>query len=131
VKWLWTLALIALTIKLLLQLGSTIPSLNMVAYGFGPIVIGYLHPVLPGVLSILLVGYFLVVADIQYSTILKKGSIVFVAGIMINELLLMLQGVDAMLYQNIPVMNYLLLAAALIMLRGVIFINRALWKRPL
>lgn len=131
VKWLWALALIALTIKLLLQLGSTIPSLNMVAYGFRPIVIGYLHLVLLGVFSIFLAGYFIAITNIPYSAILKNGLIVFVAGIMINELLLMLQGVDAMLYQHIPVMNYLLFAAAIIMCSGLFFINRAVWKRSL
>ncbi|CAN5799681.1 hypothetical protein BH10BAC2_BH10BAC2_30710 [soil metagenome] len=128
VKWLWILALIALTIKLLLQLGSIIPSLNMVAYGFRPIVIGYLHLVLLGVLSIFLIGYFLTGTNIQYSTILKKGLIVFVTGIMINELLLMLQGVGAMLYYNISVMNYLLLLVALVMFSGLVLINRAVWK---
>jgi hypothetical protein len=129
VKLLWTLSFIALGIKLLLQSGSTIPSLNMVTYGFRPIVIGYLHLVLLGVLSIFLIGYFIAVSGIVYSSILKRGLIIFISGIFINEILLMLQGVNAMMYNNIASVNYLLLVAAIIMFTGLIFINRSVWQR--
>jgi hypothetical protein len=131
VKWLWILSCTALSIKLLLQAGSTIPSLNMVAYGFRPIVIGYLHLVLLGVLSIFSCGYFISESNIRFSTVFRSGLILFIAGIIITEVLLMLQGVDAMRYENIPLINYLLLAAALIMFCGLIFINRAIWKSKL
>ncbi|QEC65778.1 hypothetical protein FRZ67_00080 [Panacibacter ginsenosidivorans] len=128
VKWLWILSCIALGIKLLLQAGSTIPSLNMVAYGFRPIVIGYLHLVLLGVLSIFLIGYFLTITKIEYLSILKKGLILFVSGIIINEILLMLQGVNGIMYNNIAYINYFLLSAAVIMFLGLAFINRYIWK---
>lgn len=128
-KWLWILSCIALGIKLLLQAGSTIPSLNMVAYGFRPIVIGYLHLVLLGVLSIFLIGYFVAIKIIEYSAALKRGLILFVSGIIINEMLLMLQGVNAMMYNNIDSINYLLLSAAIIMFAGLIFINLSIWKQ--
>lgn len=131
VKWLWILSCVALSIKLLLQAGSTIPSLNIVAYGFRPIVIGYLHLVLLGVLSIFLVGYFLYAVHINCTKLLMSGLAIFIVGIIINELLLMLQGVNAMLYQNIPIMNYLLLAAALIMFTGLLLFNRSVWKQHL
>jgi len=131
IKWLWLLCCIALSIKLFLQAGSTIPSLNMVAYGFRPIVIGYLHLVLLGVLSIFLAGYFISESKIRFSTVFRSGVVVFVAGIIINEVLLMMQGVDAMMYENIPSINYWLLAAAVIMFSGLIFINRAVWKSKL
>ena len=129
VKWLWTLSFIALGIKLLLQVGSTIPSLNMVAYGFRPIVIGYLHLVLLGMLSIFLIGYFIATRVVEYSSLLKRGLILFITGIIINEILLMLQGVYAMTYNNIASVNYLLLGAAIIMFTGLIFINRSVWQQ--
>lgn len=129
VKWLWILSCIALAIKLLLQAGSTIPSLNMVAYGFRPIVIGYLHLVLLGVISIFLIGYFLVSSEQAITSMFKKGVIVFVSGIIINELLLMLQGVNAMMYENVWMINYLLLAVAILMFTGLIIINRVIWRR--
>ena len=129
VKWLWTLSFIALGIKLLLQVGSTIPSLNMVAYGFRPIVIGYLHLVLLGMLSIFLIGYVIATRVVEYSSLLKRGLILFINGIIINEILLMLQGIYAMTYNNIASVNYLLLGAAIIMFTGLIFINRSVWQQ--
>jgi hypothetical protein len=128
VKWLWILSCIALSIKLLLQAGSVIPSLNMVAYGFRPIVVGYLHLVLLGVLSVFLVGYFLTATHALYSNLLKRGLAIFISGIIINELLLLLQGVNAMLYRHILFINELLLAVACIMFTGLLFINRSIWK---
>jgi hypothetical protein len=131
VKLLWAFSFIALGIKLLLQSGSTIPSLNMVAYGFRPIVIGYLHLMLLGVLSIFLIGYFIITRVVEYSALLKRGLVLFISGIIINEILLMLQGVNAMMYNNITSINYLLLGAALVMFTGLVFINRQVFNKSL
>ncbi|HRH60183.1 MAG TPA: hypothetical protein PL045_06415 [Chitinophagaceae bacterium] len=125
-KWLWMLSFIALAIKILLQLGSTIPSLNTIAYGFRPIVIGYLHLIFLGVLTIFLTGFFLVTEKIVISKWLTRGIIIFVAGIIINELLLMLQGVTSLLNVSLDYINECLLATAIIMFAGLLVINRNL-----
>lgn len=127
-QWLWMLSFIALSIKLLLQAGSTMPSLNMVAYGFRPIVIGYLHLVLLGVLSLFLIGNFLAAEVEHLCSLQRKGLIIFVTGIIINEILLMLQGVGGLLYTNIESISYLLLAAAIIMFTGLALINSKLFR---
>ena len=44
----------ALSAKFLLQLGSTIPALSQLGFGFRPIVIAYLHLVLLAVISLFL-----------------------------------------------------------------------------
>ena len=49
----------ALSLKILLQLGSTIPALSQLAFGFRPIVIAYLHLVLLAIISLFLLFYFL------------------------------------------------------------------------
>lgn len=48
---------ISFSIKLLLQLGSTIPALSDLAFGFRPIVIAYLHLVLLAVISLFILSY--------------------------------------------------------------------------
>src|SRR5690606_16723716 len=53
-KWLFGLSAIAFTIKVILQAGSTIPSLNNMAFGYRPIVIGYLHLIFLGVITLFL-----------------------------------------------------------------------------
>lgn len=122
-RWLLLLAALAFTIKLLLQLGSTIPSLSQLAFGFRPIVIGYLHLVLLGVISISLIGYVLSYQLMQASRFLVQGIRVFVAGIVLNELLLMVQGTSGLEYHVVPYIDLSLFIAAIIMFSGILLMN--------
>ena len=47
----------ALSVKFLLQLGSTIPTVSQLAFGFRPVVIAYLHLVLLAIISLFLLFY--------------------------------------------------------------------------
>jgi len=47
----------ALSIKLILQLGSTVPFISQLAFGFRPIVIAYLHLVLLAIITLVLLFY--------------------------------------------------------------------------
>jgi len=124
-KILWLLALIALAIKLSLQMISVVPSLSTFTTGFRPIVIGYLHLVLLGVITIFLVGYFAAVNFVHDKTFFK-GVTVFVSGIIFNEILLMIQGIAALMYTTVPYINEMLLLAALIMFAGLFVLNASL-----
>lgn len=114
------LAGIALVIKLLLQLGSTVPSLSDLAFGFRPIVIGYLHLVLLAVISLFIIGFVISENIVSNNRGLITGAYVFTAGIMLNELLLMLQGIAAMSYESIPYMDLSLLVAGVVMFFGLL-----------
>ena len=122
-RWLFLLSALAFTIKLLLQLGSTIPSLSQLAFGFRPIVIGYLHLILLGVISIFLIGFIMSFQFVHISKLFKMGVYVFVGGIFINQLFLMTQGVAALSYHIIPFIDESLLVAALIMFSGLVLMN--------
>jgi len=122
-RWLLIISAIALSIKLLLQLGSTIPSLSQLAFGFRPIVIGYLHLVLLGVISIFLLGYIISFQLIEVSKLFITGVCIFVTGIFINELFLMIQGVAALSYHSIPFIAESLFIAAIIMFTGILLMN--------
>lgn len=128
VKILWLLVLIALTIKLSLQLVSVIPSLSQLTTGFRPIVIGYLHLVLLGVITIFLIGYF-AAANAVYSKVFFKGVTIFVTGIIINEVLLMIQGITAITYLPVPYINEMLLGAALVLFSGLMILNIGLMNK--
>lgn len=121
-RWLFLFAAVALTIKLLLQLGSTIPSLSTLAFGFRPIVIGYLHLVLLGVITLFLLGYAFLISGLQVSRQSTWGTSIFTGGIIINEFFLMTQGVAALTYTNVPYINEALLAAALVMFTGLLIL---------
>ncbi len=119
---------IAFTIKLLLQTGSVHPGLSQLSYGFRPIIIGYLHLVLLGVTSIFIFGYIVSFELIPVTKKLIRGIFIFVAGVIINELLLMAQGVAALTYTSIPYINILLLIAAVILFSGIFLMVTARFK---
>lgn len=121
-SWILLLSGIALTIKILLQLGSVIPSLSKLAFGFRPIVIGYLHLILLGVITLFLLGFTIAEKNIRLTPLSSAGTKIFVAGVILNELVLMLQGVAAMSFTPLPYSNELLLVAAATIASGVALI---------
>ena len=121
-KILLILSALAFSIKLMLQSGSIHPELSHLSYGFRPIIIGYLHLVLLGVTSIFLLGYIVSFELIRINKLLIRGIFIFVGGVIINELLLMIQGVAALSYTAIPYINEMLLAAAVILFSGILIL---------
>lgn len=119
-KILLILSALAFTIKLILQSGSIHPELSHLSYGFRPIIIGYLHLVLLGVTSIFILGYIVSFGLISINKSLIRGIFIFVFGVIINELLLMVQGVAALSYTAIPYINEMLLGAAIILFSGIL-----------
>jgi len=109
----------ALSIKLLLQTASVIPAVSRMAFGFRPIVIGYLHLILLGIITIFILAYSFTFHQIQVNTGTKRGMIVFVTAIVFNEILLMIQGVSDLLYTGVAGMQYWLFAAACMLLGGM------------
>ncbi|MBS1921351.1 MAG: hypothetical protein JST17_13955 [Bacteroidetes bacterium] len=121
-KILFVLSAIALTAKLLLQSVSVIPLLSKLAFGFRPIVIGYLHLVLLGVITLFILSYITGMQLIPVNKMTRRGIIIFTAGIIINEFLLLAQGIADMNYKATPIINPLLFVAALILFSGITII---------
>ncbi len=120
VRWLLGLALIALTIKLVLQAGSIFPEVSKLAFGFRSIVIAYLHLVLLGFTTLFLLGYMLLEGYISHHKNAIISLVFFSIGVFSNELALMLQGVASFGYILIPYINETLLAVSLFMLLSLI-----------
>ena len=117
-KYIMCFSGLALTIKLLLQLGSVVPSLSDLAFGFRPIIIGYLHLVLLGVISLFLLSYFFAGEYIQATKKASFAVFLFAIGVIVNEVLLMTQGVAAMSYTSLPFINELLFYTAITLFSG-------------
>ncbi|RYF86004.1 MAG: hypothetical protein EOO03_12450 [Chitinophagaceae bacterium] len=122
------LAAVACTIKILLQQGSVIPSLSKLAFGFRPIVIGYLHLVLLGVITLFLLAYMLWQKMIPTNKASSVGLSIFVTGIFLNELLLMTQGLTAITGIMLPYLNEALLGAAITLFFGLLVLYVAVHK---
>ena len=127
--WLLALSCIACSIKITLQLFSVIPFLSTLAFSFRPIVIGYLHLVLLGVITLFLLGYVVSLQIIKIKKLTSTGIVIFVGGIFLNELLLMIQGVGAISNTMIPFLNEFLLVAALVLFSGMVVLNFSLKKQ--
>lgn len=110
---------LALSIKLVLQLGSTIPTVSQLAFGFRPIVIAYLHLVLLAVISLFLLFFIYASHLISITKKIKFGLILFSIGVLLNEIILAIQGIASFSYTPIPYANELLFITALILFSGI------------
>lgn len=128
-KWLLSLSALAYTLKVLLQLGSTIPALSEIAFGFRPIVVAYLHLVFLGVISMFILGYALGWIFTKLTNLARRGVVLFVVGIILNETALMIQGIFAIDYNMVPYINEVLFAITVIMLLGVLIFNIGIHQR--
>ncbi len=106
---------IAMSIKFLLQAISVIPSLSQLVFGIRPIVIAYLHLILLGAYSTFILGYLFKNGYLKISVVAKYASLSFVMGVLINEILLAIQGFTAFFYIPIPHVNGMLLFAAVVL----------------
>ena len=122
-RWLLLLSGIALTIKLLLQSGSIIPSLSKLAFGFRSVVIGYLHLVLLGVITLFILGYIVINEYMRINKTAVTGIVIFIAGIFFNELILLIQGAGAISYISVPYTNEMLFGAAVLLFAGLLILN--------
>lgn len=122
VKYLFLFVFLACSIKFLLQLGSTIPALSKLAFGFRPIVIAYLHLILLAVISFFILSYIYTFKLIRVNKQTTIALSVFSAGILLNELFLGVQGVVSFSYLPVPHIAEALFVASLVLLVGAILL---------
>ena len=108
--------------KIILQMLSIIPFLSHYAFGFRPIVIGYLHLSFLGIISFFILGYINQVLSEMQRHISKAGVIIFAAGVLIQEIMLMCQGLEAIEVEPLRYANMILFYAAIVMAGGLIWI---------
>lgn len=111
---------LAFSIKVTLQALSLIPELSQFAYGFRPIVIGYLHLILLVVISLFLVAYLFLSGQLRENRTTRIAVLVAVFGILFNEIVLMLQGLAGMLRIFINHTHQMLVLASVIICLGLI-----------
>jgi hypothetical protein len=122
---------IAFTVKLLLQLGSTIPAVSDLAFGFRPIVIAYLHLVLLAVISVFILSFLYTFKLIVVNKLTTIAFSVFIIGILLNELVLGVQGVAAFSYIVVKYVNETLFGVSLLLFLGTILMALSQRKKSL
>jgi hypothetical protein len=117
------LSLVAFCIKLLLQAFSAFPFLNYYATGIRPVIIGYLHLVLLGFISFFLMGFFL--TEKLFRPILgigKAGPIIFIIGVLANEIFLLIQGLSSIMQTFWSSSGIWLFAASILVFLGLVLL---------
>lgn len=114
---LWVLASVAFIIKIVLQVLTLVTPLGRFAYGFRPVVVGYLHLVVLGFVSFLIVG-FLILNKLMKAD--KVGLAIFITGVIANEVILGVQCVIGYFWgSGTPMAVYWLLGAGVVMMTGI------------
>ena len=122
-KWLVGLSALAYTLKVALQLGSAIPTLSSIAFGFRPIVVAYLHLVFLGVVSLFILGYVFGWIFIRINKLTKAGIVIFIVGVVLMEVALMVQGVFAINYYIVPYINEIIFGMTAVLFIGLVIFN--------
>ncbi|MEO6135281.1 MAG: hypothetical protein ABIP35_09020, partial [Ginsengibacter sp.] len=124
------LASTAFILKIILQMLSTMPFLSHFAFGFRPVVIGYLHLSFVGIISLFILGYVNEFIHRFKGRVSGIGAVVFVAGFILQEIMLMLQGLEAMSVEPIRSANIILFYCAVLMAAGLIWITIGIIRTP-
>lgn len=121
-RYLFLIIVIAVSSKYLLQLGSTIPSVSKLAFGFRPIVIAYLHLILLAIISVFLVSYVYYYKLIKVNRLTTVALLIFIAGVYLNEIVLGVQGVASFSYTVVPYVNQILFFIAVLIFTGLVLL---------
>ncbi len=117
------LSIVAFILKSILQTGTIIPSLGKLVYGDRAIIIGYLHLVLLGFISLNILAHFLNSGVLNAQQKLTRVAIsVFASAILANETVLMIQGFGNMLMVSNGLYSWLLWVVSLWLLTGAILL---------
>lgn len=127
-RFLWLLAAIGFLVKILLQTLSVVPFFSSYAFGFRPIVIGYLHLSFLVIISFFIIGYINAILIEEKRKISKAGVIIFVIGVLCQEIILMMQGLEVLNFQVLPHAPIFLFYAAILIGLGLIWITFSVRK---
>lgn len=118
-KWILYAIACCASLKLLLQLASTVPEISQYVFGFRPIVIAYLHLVLLAIISLFLLNFIYTTSLLTLSKNSTIALCIFILGIIANEIILAIQGIASFSYTLIPYLNEMLLGAAIVLFSGM------------
>jgi hypothetical protein len=116
---LWKLSAFSFGLKMALNVGTIFPKLGNAIYGNRPVIIGFLHLVFLGFVS-----FYILSTLIETNFFKRRGNqirlpfFLFGAGIVANESILMLQGLEILFKTNSTLYSWLLWGVSIILLAG-------------
>lgn len=97
-------------------MGIVIPGLGDLVFGYRPIIIGFLHLIFLGFASFFILSVYIESDLFSFRIRLTKFSLVaFAFGVILNETILLVQGIGLFMGYNHPAYAWLLWLAAIIL----------------
>ena len=126
VKYIMFLAFCSFVLKMFLQSFTIIPKIGDAVFGNRPIIIGFLHLVFLGFVTLFILGYimFSQIQNIR-SGFARLALLVFSTGVILTETILMAQGLGAMFLKSNLLVPWLLWATSILLLIGALMIFMA------
>lgn len=117
---------LALSVKFLLQLGSTIPEVSEMAFGFRAVIIAYLHLILLAIISLFLIVFMHIKGLLTTQNKGVLATLIFTATVYANELVLGIQGVTSIAYVVVPFSQQALLYISVGIVLSVVFLFKSM-----
>lgn len=128
-RYYYSFAIAAFVLKVVLQIFSAHPRLGQLAFSFRPIIIGYLHLIFLVFVSLYLLGLLAEENIIPIKKFTAKlGLVLFSSGVIINEVLLAIQGVGSIFYWYLPSTTLMLFYNTFIMVAGSFLLYTSIGK---
>jgi hypothetical protein len=125
-KIILSMSMIAFLLKTSMQVGIVFPALGSLIFDNRPVIIGYLHLVMLGFITLFLLGHLLHQNYFKSNDRLTRaGIVIFTVAVIGNEALLMTQGLAAMLMLRFSYYPILLWIAAILLFTGALMISVA------
>ena len=120
------LSLGAFTLKIFLQSFTLFPAVGNAVFGDRPVIIGFLHLVFLGFVTLFLIAWFAQNGFLNLNSAFTKLALgVFTTAVILNEAVLMTQGLGAMFIKSSNVFPWLLWALSIMLLIGALLIATA------
>lgn len=123
VRYIMFISMCAFMLKMLLQSFTIFPLVGDQVFGNRPLIIGFLHLVFLGFVSLFILGYFMQTQVLNTNSILiKTGIIIFSSSVVLNEVILFLQGLGAMFIRSSYLIPWLLWGTSILLFIGAALI---------
>ncbi len=120
-RHLFHIAMFSFLIKLLLQLGTLVPSLGHAIYSDRPVIIGFLHLVFLAFASFYIISVYAEEGKLG-RRFFRIPIAVFAFGVICTELILMIQGVEILFRSYNQLYNWLLWVASILLFLGALLL---------
>ena len=123
IRYMAIFSISAFLVKIFLQSLTLIDSINILVFGNRPMIMCFLHLVFLGFVTLFIIAYFAQKGFLDTKKLFTRFALlVFTIAILLNETLLMLQGLGTMFIAGSPSFAYYLWAAGLLLLTGALLV---------